>query len=86
MAARTAVVATEVGGTNEVIVEGETGLMVPPNQTDQLTKAIQTVLQDDSLRHLMGENGRKRVEEQFTFEAQAESYWKLFQKVMGNDG
>ena len=83
MAARTAVVATEVGGTNEVVVEGETGLMVPPNQTDQLTKAIQAVLQDDSLRRLMGENGRKRVEEQFTFEAQAESYWELFQRLVG---
>jgi len=81
MAAQTAVVATEVGGTNEVVVEGVTGLMVPPNQTDRLTDAIRTVLLNDSLRRSMGENGRRRVEENFTFEAQAESYWELFQKM-----
>ena len=82
MAARTAVVATEVGGTNELVVEGETGLMVPPNLPNRLTDAIRTVLQDDSLRRRMGENGRMRVEENFTFEAQAESYWKLFQCIV----
>ncbi len=81
MAARTVVVATEVGGTNEVVVEGETGLMVPPNRPDRLTDAIRTILQDDSLRRLMGENGRRRVEDNFTFEAQAGSYWTLFQKM-----
>ena len=81
MAARTAVVATEVGGTNEVVVEGETGLMVPPNQADRLADAIRAILQNDSLRRLMGENGRKRVEEHFTFEAQAENYWELFRKL-----
>ena len=81
MAARTAVIATEVGGTNEVVVEGETGLMVPPNQEDRLTDAIRTALRSDSLRRSMGENGRKRVEKNFTFKAQAESYWELFQKL-----
>jgi len=81
MASRTAVVATEVGGTNELVVEGVTGLMVPPNQPDRLADAIRTILQNDSLRKRMGENGRNRVEENFTFESQAESYWELFQRV-----
>lgn len=82
MAARTAVVATEVGGTNEVVVEGETGFMVPPNDSEKLAEAIRRVLQDDSLRKSMGEKGRTRVEEHFTFEAQAAAYWELFQKLL----
>ena len=81
MAARTAVVATEVGGTNEVVVEGETGFMVPPNNANELADAIQKVLQDDSLRESMGTKGHKRVDERFTFESQSAAYWELFQKL-----
>ena len=83
MAARTAVVATEVGGTNEVVVEGTTGFMVPPNDPDKLAHAIQKVLENDSLRKSMGEAGRERVQRLFTFEAQAAAYWELFQKIKG---
>lgn len=86
MAARTAVVATEVGGTNEVVVEGETGLMVPANDSEKLADAIRKVLKNDSLRQSMGEKGRKRVEEHFTFEAQADAYWNLFQKLLEKNG
>ncbi|GHT18285.1 glycosyl transferase [Planctomycetales bacterium] len=81
MAARTAVVATEVGGTNEVVVEGETGLMVPSGNAEILADAVQKVLQDDMLRKSMGQQGRKRVEDHFTFEAQAAAYWDLFQQM-----
>ena len=81
MAARTAVVATEVGGTNEVVVEGTTGFMVPPNDPEKLANALQKVLENDSLRQSMGEAGRDRVQQFFTFEAQAAAYWELFQKI-----
>ena len=82
MAARTAVVATQVGGTGELMVEGSTGLMVPPNDPDALANAMQKVLSNDELRRTMGENGRKRVEEHFTFEPQAEKYWELFCRLL----
>ena len=81
MAARTAVVATEVGGTNEVVVEGITGFMVPPNDSEKLADAIQKVLENDSLRKSMGNAGRERVQQYFTFESQAAAYWELFQKI-----
>jgi len=82
MAARTAVVATQVGGTGELMVEGSTGLMVPPNNPEALVEAMRKVLSDDELRRMMGENGRQRVEQNFTFEPQAEKYWELFCQLL----
>jgi glycosyltransferase involved in cell wall biosynthesis len=86
MAAKTAVIATDVGGTDEVVVDGETGLLIPPNDVDALTVAIERVLSDPTLRQRFGESGCRRVEEHFTFEAQAESYWNLFELVKNNQG
>ena len=87
MAARTAVVATNVGGTGELVVEapaneGGTGLMVPPNNPEALAEAMQKVLSDDELRRTMGENGRRRVEQHFAIEPQAEKYWELFERLL----
>ena len=82
MAARTAVVATQVGGTGELVVEGSTGLMVPPNNPDALANAIRKVLNDDELRRTMGENGRQQVAKSFNFEPQAEKYWELFCRLL----
>ena len=86
MAAKTAVVATCAGGTGELVVdapvnEGGTGLMVPPNDPDALASAMQKVLSDDELRRTMGENGRRRVEQSFAIEPQAEKYWELFERL-----
>jgi len=82
MAARTAVVATQVGGTGELMVEGTTGLLVPPDNPEALAEAMRKVLSDDTLRRTMGENGRQRVEQHFTFEPQAEKYWELFCRLL----
>jgi glycosyltransferase involved in cell wall biosynthesis len=84
MSARTAVVATRVGGTGELVVEGSTGLMVPPNDPNALAEAMQKVLSDDDLRRTMGENGQRRVEQSFALDAQAEAYWELFERLMSN--
>ena len=83
MAARTAVVATQVGGTGELVVENSTGLMVSPNDPDALADAMVKVLSDDELRRTMGENGRQRVEQSFAIEPQADAYWELFCRLLG---
>ena len=82
MSARTAVVATRVGGTSELVVEGSTGLMVPPNDPDALAEAMQKVLINDELRRTMGENGRRRVEQSFSIEPQVKAYWELFCRLL----
>jgi hypothetical protein len=63
------VVATAVGGTPEVVVEGETGLLVPPGDPERLAAAIRSVLDDRELARRMGEAGRIRVAERFSVEA-----------------
>jgi glycosyltransferase involved in cell wall biosynthesis len=82
MSARTAVVATQVGGTGELVVEGSTGLMVPPNDPKALADAMQKVLSDNDLRRTMGNNGRNRVETGFAIETQAEAYFELFNRLL----
>ena len=82
MAARTAVVATQVGGTGELMIDGVTGLLVSPNDSDALADAIRRMLSDDNFRRMMGENGRRRVEQCFDIEVQAEKYWELFGRLL----
>jgi glycosyltransferase involved in cell wall biosynthesis len=65
MARGKAMVATSVGGTPEAIIDGDTGLLVPPGDWRQLGEAIATLLQDNDLRCRMGANARKRAEVHF---------------------
>ena len=66
MAAGLPVVATAVGGTPEVVVDGVTGLLVPPRDPDALARAIVRLLRDPQLRQDMGRAGRERVERHFS--------------------
>ena len=87
MSARRAVIATQVGGTGELVIEapvneGGNGMMVPPNDPKNLAEALQKVLSDHNLRQTMGENGRQRVEGSFAIETQAEAYFDLFTRLL----
>ena len=57
------VVATRVGGTPELVIEGKTGLLVPRNAPEELARAIATVLGDDALRAALGAGARRHMEE-----------------------
>lgn len=54
MAAGLAVVTTPVGAVEDIIVDGETGLLVPPGNVDALTAALTRLVQDPDLRHRLG--------------------------------
>jgi len=55
------VIATSVGGNVEAVVDGETGLLVPPNDPKVLAKAIKTLLDAPDERRKFGRAGRERV-------------------------
>ena len=55
------VVAFDVGGVNEAVRNGETGLLVKRGSTDKLADAIMKLLSDTALREKMGANGRRFV-------------------------
>jgi glycosyltransferase involved in cell wall biosynthesis len=66
MASRKPAVVTRVGGMPEIVVNGETGLVVPPENPPALAAAVVSLLQDRARSQAMGEAGRRRVEEHFT--------------------
>ena len=67
MACETPVVASAVGGILEVVVDGETGFLVPPANSDALATSIRKVLDDPARARAMGRAGRKRVEDKFSW-------------------
>lgn len=77
-AAGVPVVATNVGGTGEVVADGGTGLLVPPADSDELAHGIRRLLHDDSLRGAMRASAPLYVTEHFTFAQQARRYGELF--------
>lgn len=99
MACETAVVASAVGGIKEVVVPGETGLLVDPGLKEgtfdpkdperfarDLAGAINTVALDENLRAAFGANGRRRVEEHFSWAAIAEQTLQLYRSLVeGNE-
>lgn len=68
MACRTPVIATNIRGTNEVVKDGETGLLIPPNDKEALKEKIVQLLRDEELRKRVVEKAYKSVAERFTWE------------------
>jgi alpha-maltose-1-phosphate synthase len=72
MACETPVVASAVGGILEVVEDGKTGLLVPPANPDALVDALGRVLANPALGRAMGQAGRRRVEDRFSWASVAE--------------
>ncbi|MFQ3621633.1 MAG: glycosyltransferase family 4 protein [Spirochaetales bacterium] len=62
------VIATDVGGCRESVVEGKTGFLVPKEDPEALRERLKTLILNGELRVAMGREGRRRFEENFTFE------------------
>jgi glycosyltransferase involved in cell wall biosynthesis len=86
MAAGLPVVATRVGGVPEVVVDGETGLLVPPGDPPALAVALQRLLDEPELRARLGTAGRARVEEQFGLDSFLESHLDLYRRALAARG
>jgi glycosyltransferase involved in cell wall biosynthesis len=84
-AAGVPVVATAVGGTPEILVDGEGGLLVPPGDPVRLAGVIRALLADATRCRLLGEAGRRRILAIFTFGSQATRYRGLLDEVLGRD-
>jgi glycosyltransferase involved in cell wall biosynthesis len=76
MAAGKPVVATAIPGTDEAVLHGRTGLLVPPADPQALAGAIRDVLSDPTLARRLGEAGRERVRQHF-------SAGRMVERVMG---
>lgn len=77
------VVATRVGGNPEVVVDGETGILVPSDDLGIFADRVAELLRDPGKRAEMGRAGRERVRQDFTLEAAARSYLTIYREQVG---
>ena len=82
MAAGTPVVATDVGGTSEALVHGETGLLVPPADAAALAGAIRTLLADRGRAERLATAARARVREHFSAEAMVKGITGIYEDIL----
>lgn len=85
MAAGKPVIATNVGGTPELISDGETGLLVKPADPLALSGALEKLLSDRQLAQTMGERGRKRVENYFSLAKMINETEKLYEECLSSN-
>jgi glycosyltransferase involved in cell wall biosynthesis len=77
------IASTNVDGIPEAVVEGESGLLVPPAEPSVLARAVAELLRDPLESRRMGEAGRARVAEHFSVEIMAEAVAKVYGEVVG---
>jgi glycosyltransferase involved in cell wall biosynthesis len=82
MGAGVPVVATMVGGNPEVVLDGETGLLVPPRNPAALADAICRVVRTPGLRNALGQAGRQRVLTHFSNERMIQNIERLYDELL----
>jgi glycosyltransferase involved in cell wall biosynthesis len=82
MAAGKPVVATAVGGNPEAVVDGVTGLLVPPGEPESLAAAVIRMLNDPAALSAFGEAGRRRVLELFDLGDMIKKYERVYMEVL----
>lgn len=86
MAAGLPVVATTVGGNIELVVDGETGLLVPPYSPESLANAILHLLDKPALAQEMGRAGRVRAVAQFSMERMVKETEAVYREILSRNG
>jgi len=77
------VVATAVGGVPSVVREGETGVLVEPQQPKELAAAVRGLLDDPIRARQLAERGRRLVEEEYGLEAMVRAFEDIYTEVLG---
>jgi glycosyltransferase involved in cell wall biosynthesis len=86
-ASRLPIVATDVGGNPDVVIDGETGLLVPAGSPDSLGKAMtRLMMMPDSERRCMVEKSRARVEARFEMTRIVDQWEELYREVLERKG
>ena len=80
MLAELPVVASDVGGIPELVVHGDTGLLVPPDDAEALAEAIREALEPETAARL-GRQGRERAVVRFSVDAMVHAYEALYEEV-----
>jgi len=81
MSAALPVVATEVGGNQEVVQQSETGFLVPSDHYKALAAALETLIKGNNLITIMGRNGKERVNQLFSFNKMITAHTALYERL-----
>lgn len=79
------VVATDVGGLGELVIEGRNGFLVPPGSIDGLAESVVRLVRDPALRSAMGELGREIARSRFEVTRMVHAYEELYKRAGRED-
>jgi glycosyltransferase involved in cell wall biosynthesis len=82
MACGCAVVASNVGGNPELVSNGETGLLFEPGDAAGLAAALQSLIENESLRNRLRAAGAELIRERFSIRASAERMGEIYERFI----
>ncbi|WP_019907389.1 glycosyltransferase [Thermoanaerobacter indiensis] len=82
MACRKAVIASDIGGLREIIVDGYNGFLVPDKNPEAIAEKIKYIILNPELSKEIGQNARKTVEEKFSTEIAIKKYYNIYKKTI----
>jgi len=82
MACGQPVVGSNVGGISDIIDDGENGFLVEPRRSDQLAEKISVLLSDEKLRRKFGNRGRKKVEDNYSYQVVAKKALSVYERAL----
>ena len=74
-----------VGGMPEIVLDGETGILVPPQNPAAIVDALDKLLSDSSLRDKLGRKGQQRVKEKFSVENMVANTLAVYEKILAEN-
>ncbi len=77
-----AIIATNVGGTSEIVADPEGIILIPPKNHRELSEKLDILMADPTLRQTMGNKAFAEVEQKFSWSRAAKQYLKLFKKIL----
>ena len=81
-AAGVPVVGFRAGGLVEAVVDGQTGILIPPENVEELGNSIAVLLDDAKLRQHMGAAGRERMQKEFSIDTMVDKHITLYESVL----
>lgn len=84
MACEIPVIASNVDGLKEVVVNGQTGFIVPKKNSQKLAQKLDELIKNKTFRTVMGKNGRERVEELYEWEKNVGTMVEIYKKICKN--
>ena len=81
-AAAVPVVGFAAGGLPEAVIDGETGLLVPPADTDALAQALASLIEDAEQRRALGAAGQDRMQKEFSIATMADKHVNLYETIL----